>query len=85
MKHIYSLRDSKAEAYLPPFFLDSKGLALRTIGDAVNRPQQANPVADHPEDFALFFLGLFDELTGAIVPEPQPVHIVNCLELKDQK
>jgi hypothetical protein len=63
---IYSVYDSKAEAYLPPFFLPTKAAALRAFGDAALDPK--HQFAAHPEDYTLFELGTYDETTGVIVP-----------------
>lgn len=49
------------------------GLALRSFGDEVaNRDSN---LAKHPEDFALFHLGYYDDETGAVTSLPQPEQI----------
>lgn len=59
MKKIFSIYDSKAEAYLPPFFLNATGLALRAFEDAANNPQ--TDFGKYSADYTLFELGEFDE------------------------
>lgn len=61
MLKVFSVRDVKVEAYLPPFTMRSKGEALRGFADAVSSKDSA--LGQHPEDFVLFYLGEFDELT----------------------
>ncbi|WNK14907.1 MAG: nonstructural protein [Microvirus sp.] len=84
MKLICALRDSKAEAFLPPFVIDSRGLAIRSVGDAVNSSENT-PLSKHPEDFGLYELATFDELKGIIDPHALPIAVINCIELVGSK
>ena len=59
---IYAIYDSKAEAFMQPFFSGTAGLALRTFADAANSPDTV--IAKYPSDFELFELGVFDDQTG---------------------
>ena len=70
---IYAVRDAKTEAFSQPFFFLKPGLALRSFGDEVaNRDSN---LAKHPEDFALFHLGYYDDETGAVTSLAQPEQI----------
>lgn len=64
---ICSIRDSAADAYGRPFFLPSVGVAIRSFTDEVNRPAEDNQIYQHPEDFDLFELGEFDDVSGRFV------------------
>lgn len=67
MKHnVYSIYDSAAKAYFPPFFLHTEGMALRGFTDAVNDPN--SQVGKHPKDYDLFQIGTFDDNTGQLTP-----------------
>lgn len=70
----FSIRDAKAEAFMRPFFAPTRGLAVRTFSDLVNSGN-GESVAKHPEDFCLFQVGEFDELTGELVNLDQPVSL----------
>lgn len=61
---VYSIYDTKAEAYLTPFYLRSKAEAIRSFTSEVNRSPEQSQIAAYPSDFVLFELGSFDELTG---------------------
>lgn len=63
---IYSVYDNKAEAYMAPFTTSNAGLALRTFADTVNNPDSI--FAKHPDDFVLFELGTFDDVSGRVDP-----------------
>ncbi len=62
MLKIFAIFDAKALAYLPPFVLPEEGMAMRTFSDCVN--SKDHQFGAHPEDYTLFFLGLYDDKTG---------------------
>lgn len=77
---IYTVYDSKAETYLPPFFMRSKGEALRAWIQAVNDEQtQFNK---YPADFTMFELGEFDDVTGVINNHLAKQSLGNALEFR---
>ena len=59
---VYTVYDTKAEAYLQPFFSQSKGVAIRSFQEAV-RDEKSN-ISKYPEDFTLFELGEYDDATS---------------------
>ncbi len=64
MSGIYSVYDSTAEAYLEPFFAKNDGTARRSFSVAVNEP--GHDFGKFPQDFVLFKIGMWDELSGVI-------------------
>lgn len=54
--------DSAAKAYLPPFFLPELGMAHRMFMDGVN--SEGHEWNRHPEDYALYHIGSFENTTG---------------------
>lgn len=66
VKKICVVYDSKAEAYLNPFFVRSSGEAIRGFGDEANSKSSDSQLSMHPEDYTLFELGTWDELSGVI-------------------
>ncbi len=64
---IFSIRDSKAAAYLQPFLAQNAAVAVRLIADTAM--DQGSLLYKHPSDFELFQIGHFDQNTGAITPE----------------
>lgn len=63
---VFSVFDVKAEAYLRPFFVKTRGQAIRGFSDAVNDPQ--HEFHAHPDDYTLFQIGEFDEDEGKLIP-----------------
>lgn len=59
---VFGIYDSKTEAYLPPFMMSTIGEAERAITNHVNDPE--HNFCKYAEDFTLFELGLWDNLTG---------------------
>lgn len=68
--HVFSVRDKKAEAFLPPFFVRARGEAIRSFVDAATDNKR---FGSHPEDYDLYFLGLFDDVSGALIAPPHGV------------
>lgn len=61
---IYSIHDSKADAYLPPFFLHADGMATRSFQDCITDPEHA--FGKHPQDYTLFNIGTFNDKTSEL-------------------
>lgn len=78
---IYSIRDNRTEAFLRPFFLQNDSVLDRAMIDAVNDPQ--SQLHQHPQDFAVYDLGEFDEQTGQITQCP-PTHKYNLVQINAQ-
>lgn len=81
---IISVRDRAADVFSRPTFHSSIGAAVRSFGDEVNRADKDNVFYNHPEDFELFELGLFDDQTGTFDTHlPSQVAIGKDLVRKD--
>lgn len=59
---VCSVYDSKAEAFMQPFFCVSRGVAVRMFMDAAS--DEGHEFAKHAADYTLFELGEFDQVTG---------------------
>lgn len=76
-KLLISVRDSKAETYTPPFAADNKATALREFATIVGDGRTL--IGQHPEDFDIFVIGVFDTLSGKVEPRV-PEHLANGLD-----
>lgn len=56
--------DSAVQAFGQPIFAPAVGAVVRSFSDEVNRSALDNPMFGHPDDYELFYLGLFDEESG---------------------
>ena len=61
---IVSIKDTAADAFGRPVYVASEGVAVRQFQDEVNRNSDDNQLYKHPDDFHLYYLGLFDDTTG---------------------
>lgn len=76
---IFSVYDSKAECYLPPFFMRNRAMAVRAFQASVMEP--GSDLNRFPEDYALFVLGTFDDSTGAFTLLAAPQSVVGAWAL----
>lgn len=60
---VVSCYDKATDAYMRPFFMMTRGQAIRAFTDEVNHPE--SDVGKHPEDYALFQVGTWVD-TGTI-------------------
>lgn len=65
IQKLFTVFDEKAEAFLPPFFVPTDGIAKRAFADCVN--SKDHQFGKHPADYTLFFLGEFYEHDASIV------------------
>jgi hypothetical protein len=70
---VFSVRDVKLGTFDRPFFVASRGAAVRGFADAV--VDASCPLNKHPEDYQLFCLGEYNPLTGDLIPiSPEFMH-----------
>lgn len=77
---MFQVYDSKAKAYLPPFFLASAGLAVRAISECVTDPK--HNFCKYSEDFCLYHTGSWDDLDGSIDQFKTPINLGLCTSFK---
>lgn len=57
--NMYTIYDSKVEAYLPPLFFKSKGEFLRAFAEAASDVK--SNIGKYPADYTAFELGSWDD------------------------
>lgn len=81
-KHlVVAIRDSAVNGFGRPFFVPTKGAAIRSFVDEVNRVSEDNPMYKHPDDYELFALCEFEDDTGTFAGH----EIVSLCRGKDVK
>jgi hypothetical protein len=79
MKYVIgAVRDSKADAFARPIFMQSVGAMIRSFQDEVNRSAEDNQMNRHPSDFALYELGSYDDGTALMEMHEQPKLLVQA-------
>lgn len=76
---VFTVYDSKAEAYLQPFFSVSTGAAVRMFSDAIT--DSNHQFHKHAADYTLFHIGEYDDTNG-LLKAVTPVSLGNALEYK---
>lgn len=77
---VFSVYDSKAEAYLAPMFFQARGVAIRMFGAA--SADEKHDFHRFASDYTLFELGDFDERSGLFTLHSAPLALGNALELR---
>lgn len=76
---MYTVWDSKADAYIQPFFSVNNAVAIRSFQSACQ--DQAHDFHRHAADYTLFRLAKFNQATGDLQPENM-VMMAHAHELK---
>lgn len=76
---VYSIRDAKGEIFNPPFYKKTHGEAERDF-QTLCRDEKSMP-SQYPEDFDLYFLGTYDDVSGKLSPLDTPQHIVKAVNV----
>lgn len=73
IRKVCAVFDSAVQTFGQPFFVPAVGAATRSFSDEVNRKAADNALAAHPEDYTLYELGEFDDVTGEFHSEGKRV------------
>lgn len=79
---VYSLYDSKVQAFACPWFMRARGEAIRAVEEVVNDPNSV--VCRHPEDFTIMELGEYDDANGQFTNHTAPVNLGPAASLRRQ-
>ncbi len=83
MKHqMFAIHDSKARAYLPPFILPNKEMAIRVFKDCINNPE--HQFSKNPGDYTIFQLGHYLDTSGKIEVDKTQLSLGNGVQFVDQ-
>lgn len=69
MLNCYAIYDKKAMSFATPFFAINDEVAMRLFEDLLR--DRRSLVSQHPEDFALHFVGRFDSESGKLLPRSE--------------
>lgn len=64
--HIFAIRDKALGAYMQPWVAQTPGQAVRMFQDELANKE--GTMNKHPDDYDLYHVGEFNQLTGQIVP-----------------
>lgn len=81
MEKVFAVYDSKAEAYLPPFFAQTAGLAIRLFQQAAN--EDNHNFNKWSEDYTLFTIGEWDQDSGTLFAAKANTSLGTALQYRD--
>jgi hypothetical protein len=81
MKKIFCIKDEKSGAHYDPFTMSNSIDAQRAFMQGIK--SEKSIISQYPEDFNLYFVGEFDEMSGLITPREAPVLILTGKDVKD--
>lgn len=81
MKFIYAVKDLAVQAFGQPFFVRHRGEALRSFQDEANNNKTTSAIAQHPEDYELYYLGQYNDEAGEITSPATPELIARAKDL----
>lgn len=70
---IFSVYDSKADAFLAPFFMPNQSMAVRIFQNCANNGEHQFGI--NAGDYTLFSLGSFDDETAKIQTTKTPISL----------
>lgn len=83
MRHeVWTVFDSAAGFYMPPFYARSKGEAIRSFRESAN--DDRSNIKKYADQFTLFHLGFYDDATAAFDPLPAPMSFGTALEYQNR-
>lgn len=80
---VVAVQDAKAGVFMKPTFGLHLGAILRDWEAVVNDPQSI--MAQFPEDFALYEIASYDDVTGSFTPEPTPRQLSTARQVQKTK
>lgn len=78
---MFSVRDTKTGVFMNPFCCRTPGEAERSFKDTTNNPETM--LCRYPEDYDLYAIGYWDDMTGKIENYDTPRHLVKAVQVKN--
>lgn len=75
--NVFTVRDEALKAFNSPVFFPTVDAARRSFGDAVGKDENFK---NHPADFSLFHLGVYDDESARIDQFDIPVRIATATD-----
>ncbi len=77
IRRVFTVYDNKAEMFMTPFFEITKGQAIRAFQDVTHNKDHA--FNRHPDDYALFDLGTYDDNSGQFTNNKVPLLLLRTV------
>lgn len=77
--YVYSIYDSKADAYARPFYAPKDAVAIRMVAEAARDPQ--TDLFKFGGDYTLFLIAEFDETSGNLYASEAKINLGTALSI----
>lgn len=77
-QQMFVIYDSKLEVYNAPFLCLNEGHAIRQVEKWSKQNQDFH---EHPEDFTIFKIGIYEDTTADITKLTAPIKVIGLWEL----
>lgn len=81
LKQMFAVYDKKTKIFSNPWFSIRKEAAIRDFTYAANDP--ATEICRYANDYALFYIGSFNDETGEVLSLTSPEHVVSAFTLQN--
>jgi hypothetical protein len=81
-KNIVAVYDQASKSFGQPIFTPALGIALRSFTDEVNNNHEGNQMYNHPSDFTLFDIGMYDDNSAEFHIHPTPIKLITAMDAK---
>lgn len=78
---VYTFYDATVGTHSNPMIFLNDGQAIRVFSDIINAKEKESDLAKHPEQFALFTLGEWDNQTGIVEQLKTPKLVIQGKQL----
>lgn len=78
LRKAYAVRDAKAGLYDKPFYQHTHGEAERSFAQGC-KDEKSN-LSQFPEDYDLYYLGIYDDEKGLFQSLDTPQHIIKAVD-----
>lgn len=75
---MFTSYDMKGQLYSRPFWQETTGAMLRDWSDLANNKE--HPIGQHPEDYCLYEVGVWDDKEGKLISHKQPMALGKAVE-----
>lgn len=76
---VYTVHDRAVGAFLQPFFVRSRGEAVRSFTEACNDGK--SQFAKYPGDYTMYFVGKYDDQSGMFLADGSPSRVIGAIEV----
>ena len=79
---VYAIFDDGVKAFMTPFFVPHKAIAIRSFMDLVRDTRPDNVLANHKADYSLWKIGEYNDKDGMFTQDDGPHKVMLAVEVE---